>query len=433
MIRRMLPVLGWLLGFALTPLAAVELWRSQPTAEATDPSVRLTLNPTLKLSALGARNPDDRLLFPQADTALLHSRLRLHFALRLGAQANVEIDYEQQGRYASYDLNGGNGFAAALGGARLQRHPPYRVTPLYDRIVDERRVQYDHELDRLSIALHPGWGEVIVGRQAVGLGRGVLFTAVGVFAPFAPLEVDREWQRGVDAARIEVRLTDKASAELIAIGGESWAESAALARLRGYLGEYDAELIAGVRSEDLLLGGVLSGNVGDAELHTELLLFRTLHPQFDPQPTGDDRLAPKFLLGGSYAFVDIGDGLNVAAEYFFSGFGAADPRDIDRLLLRPEARLRYLRGDTQILGQHALGLQATLSFWGDWTAGANLVASLVDGSGALSPSLRWNVNDTLTALAAVTVPWGRGSRFGNLRSEYGAQPTTVFVQVAGYL
>jgi hypothetical protein len=48
-----------------------------------------------------------------------------------------------------------------------------------------------------------------------GWRRGVLFTAVDLFAPFSPLEADREWRAGVDAVRTDIKLTERSSIDLV--------------------------------------------------------------------------------------------------------------------------------------------------------------------------------------------------------------------------
>ena len=79
---------------------------------------------------------------------------------------------------------------------------------------------YRHALNRAFFAWRLGSGEVQLGRQAIGWGRGVLFGAVDIFAPFNPLEIDREWRRGVDALRASLPLTDRSlSPQIPAVSG----------------------------------------------------------------------------------------------------------------------------------------------------------------------------------------------------------------------
>jgi hypothetical protein len=58
-----------------------------------------------------------------------------------------------------------------------------------------------------------------------------LFGAVDLFSPFTPFEADREWRRGVDAVRCDLKLTDRASLDVVAAFGESGDRLSLLASL----------------------------------------------------------------------------------------------------------------------------------------------------------------------------------------------------------
>jgi hypothetical protein len=362
-------------------------------------------------------------LYPDRDEILGLFRVRLGLTARHGAIANSDIAYEHRARWTS-------GGAAPPGGQILPSgsEAPYRVAGLDWEIADTGdSFTYRHEIDRAVTALHPSWGEVTVGRQAIGLGRGVLFGAADVFAPFSPLEVDREWRRGVDAARVEVRLSRTGSLELIGVAGEGWDESAVLGRVRGYLGTIDGELILGKRARDAMAAGIVSAAVGDAEAHAEIACFDTPEPQPDGGFLGRDHLAVTALLGASYTF-DTGNGLTLLGEYHYSGLGVEDIEDAALRLEDPDFQDRVLRGDTRILGQHVAALQASYPVTTTWSAALLLLQSPVDGSGLLTPSVRWDLTQAATLIASAYLPWGKAPSDGNLRSEYGGSPTSVFVQ-----
>jgi hypothetical protein len=324
--------------------------------------------------------------------------------------------------------------AGGAGGAFLPAtgEAPFRIAQL-DREISRSgdRFSHRHEVDRAQLALHPSWGEVTVGRQAIGLGRGVLFSAVDLFNPFSPLEVDREWRRGVDAFRAEYRLSGTSSAEVIAVLGDSWDESALLGRIRGYVGNVDAEVLAGRRVEDDLVGISVSAAVLEAEVHGELALFDAADAQPDGGLFGSNHLVAKGVLGSSYTF-GIGNGLTVLAELHYSGFGVEDIEDAVPRLLDRAFRERYLRGDMQILGRYATGVQASYPVNATLSVAMLILQSPADGSGVASPSLRWDLNDSVSLLFNLFVPWGEEPRNGLLQSEYGGTPESVFVQINAY-
>ena len=299
------------------------------------------------------------------------------------------------------------------------------------QITADDRFLYRHEIDRLLVAFHPDWGEVTIGRQAIGLGRGVLFSAVDGFSPFSPVEVDREWRRGVDAVRLEYRLSGVSSAELIAVAGARWDDSALLARMRGYIGNLDGELIVGKRAGDVMCAGALSMAVKDAEVHLELAVFDTPESYPDGALFGDEHLVAKAVLGSSYTF-DAGNGLTVLGEYHYNGFGVRDASDIAAHLLEPARQERYLRGELQTLGQHALGLQCAYPFSPTLNGSLMTLCDPTDGSGILSPSLVWDASQQTSVALSAFVPWGASPHNGQIRSTYGSSAASLFIQLSMY-
>lgn len=400
--------------------SAAELWSSE------DGEQLLSLDTTLKAGTFLSRNPDDRALYPSRTTALGLSRVRLDLNMRFDRSANALVAYEVSGRWASRDnAFGGLGVLPSVG------DPAWRITPLFDDLHEGNRTVAFHELDRALIALHPRWGEVTIGRQAIGLGRGVLFSAVDVFAPFSPLEVDREWRRGVDAARVEARLSPTTSVEGVGVFGSSMDNSAFFLRGRGYVGPLDAELLGGWHAEDEFVAAVVSSALYDAEVHGELALFHTPDDHPDGGLFGARDLILKALIGSSYTF-NVGNGLTLLGEYHYSGFGAKDTGDISMLFARPDFQKRLLRGDTQILGRHALGAQLSYPFNESLSGSVNVLFSPTDGSGTLSPGIRWDISRTTSLDVVAFLPWGEGPGGGMLRSQYGGSPYSLFAQLSVY-
>ncbi len=398
--------------------AGRELW--------TDGDRGASLRTSLKSALVVERPPDDPLLFPDGTSAGSYWRLRLDLDVRPSAWAAVAVAYEHRLR------TGASTAALGTGAVVDALPPPWRLTPLDEEIASGPSLLWRHELDRASVALHLGRTEATVGRQAIGWGRGVLFGAVDLFAPFSPLEADREWRRGVDAIRAEVRVTERTSAEAVAALGESADASIFAARLRGYVGDVDAELVGGRRGRDVFAGATSSAAVGDAEIHGELAVFRAPDPLPSGGAWGDARLAPKAVVGGSYRF-DVGRGLAAFAEYHYSAFGARSPgRLVDLLAGSEQFRERYVRGDTQILGRHAVALLATLELTNELAGQALALVSPRDGSGVLSPSATYTLSDAASVQATLYVPWGARPEGLALRSDYGWTPLSLFVQLRLY-
>ncbi len=306
---------------------------------------------------------------------------------------------------------------------------PYRVTQLDWLLIDQSSLSLAHEIDRAWVAFHPSFGEITIGRQAIGYGRGVLFSAVDIFAPFSPLEVDREWRPGVDAVHAEVRASEHLSADVAAGFGDSFSidKSAFIGRVRGFVGDVDGALLFGRRATDWMFAATSSAAVGDASVYGEAAWFYTNGQGVDGGWLGSDRWVAKFVAGVNYSF-DIGTGLKVFAEYHYSGFGFPHILEATTLLAQPAYQARFLRGDSQILGRHAFALVASYDPFSDSTASLTAIMSPVDGSGLVSPSLTWTMSDRASLVGTAFFPWGAGPQGVVLHSEWGSSPLNVFVQ-----
>jgi hypothetical protein len=405
------------------PVAARELWTGEDERQ-------LQLRTSLKASLLPSHAPDDPVLFPQRDTAASLWRLRLEPELRASPAVTIAAAYEQRLRIASTTQT-----LAGLGVLPSGAPGAYRIRQLDWGFVDSGAYTWRHQIDRGFVALRLGRVEVTAGRQAVGWGRGVLFGAIDLFAPFSPLEADREWRRGVDAVKADVRLTERISLDVIGAFGQPFQpgplDSSALAgRVRGYAGKVDLELVGGWRARDVFGGLATSAALGDAEAHGELALFRAP----DALPAGGQlgaRGAIKAVAGGSYRF-PLGKGLLAFLEYHYSGFGAARAADILPLVANPDFQRRFLRGDSQILGRHAIALLANYEWSPDLTLGGLCLQSPVDGSGVVAPSATLTLGDRLSVLGTVYVPYGAAPVAGVLASEYGAAALSALVQIRVY-
>ncbi|MHB8872162.1 MAG: hypothetical protein ACYC8T_00600 [Myxococcaceae bacterium] len=381
----------------------------------------------LKSTGLVSRARGDELLFPQRVGAQSLWRLRLEPELRPTSSLTATLAYEQR-----LQLQSAGPELLLLGPLPAAQAPaPYRVTQLDWSLATAPGLFWRHEIDRAQLSIHLERAEVTVGRQAIGWGRGDLFGAVDLFAPFSPVEFDREWRRGVDAVRADVKVGERYSVDLVAAFAETVNGSAFAARARGDLGPADAELVFGRRAEDLFAGATASAPVSGAEVHAELAFFWLPRPWLFGGAFGNDRLVPKAVAGASY-YLGVGDGLNLVGEYHYSGFGAPRPEEVLPALLDPEFQSRFLRGDSQILGRHALAALATYTLGMSGSAALQVLVDPSDGSGLVSPSVSLDLGESITVLAGAYFPFGAPPEGATLKSQFGATPLSGLVQLRVY-
>ncbi len=328
---------------------------------------------------------------------------------------------------------------------------PYRIEQLDADVIDATSgLSVRHELDRASVTIAFGSADVTAGRQAVGWGRGLYFSAVDIFAPFSPLESDREWRRGIDAVRLRLPITDLWTLDAVGAFGERSEDSSFAARAHGYVGDIDGELLFGSRREAVFYAATASMPVFDAEIHGEAAVF--IEPEGaspighdadrGSSPTGallggpawdsaiEQDAVLKALVGASRSF-DLMAGLYVVAEYHYSGYGVEDVTDMDQITDSTFVN-RFANGDTQILGRHAVAVQASYGFAGTAPISLTWLGSPVDGSGVFIPAVNWSFSDSVTLTAQAYLAHGEGSQEGELRSEYGATPASVIAQISFY-
>jgi len=398
---------------------AIELWSGEGGGRS------CSVTTSLKWTSLLSHAPADTLLYPEDWSGSSLWRFRAVLDARPTSWFRAEIAYEQGVRIVS----GGAGAGGGAGILPSSLPVPYRITQIEDSLVESGTgLSVRHELDRASADVSVGLFDLTVGRQAVGWGRGLLFGAVDIFAPFSPLESDREWRRGIDAVRLRAPITDRISVDAVGAFGESVDESAFAGRVHGYVGDIDGEVFVGRRRDDGLYAASLSFPLLGAELHGEFAAFAVPSPVSN-DVLGDDFVA-KALVGGSRTF-DVLSGLYVVAEYHYSGFGVRDITDPEELEDR-EFIARYARGDIQIVGRHAVAVQLSYGFAGVTPISLTWLSSPVDGSGVLIPSVNWIYSDSVTLSASAYVAHGAGPRDGALRSEYGATPAGGLLQISFY-
>lgn len=406
--------------------AALVLIPANGTAQEAEPArspATFTFRTSIKAGALFFRAPAAPALFPDRTGAESLWRVRFEPVVTTGDGTVFTLGYEQRLRYRS----SGGGIATA-GILPSQGVAPFRVRQLDWGLSDTSTTTWRHEIDRANVRMRVRTTEFTIGRQAIGWGRGVIFGAVDLFAPFAPLEADREWRRGVDAIRADVKLTDRSSLDIVGAFGPAWDRSAVAARVRGYAGPMDVEVMAGRRARDVFGGLTTSAAVGDAELHGEVAAFRVPADL----PRDDSHLVWKAVAGGSYR-IPIGSGVLFYVEYHYSGFGAQRPSDILPMLSTPAFAGRYLRGDTQILSRHAVGLIASYEASTELSLSGQWIHNPRDRSGVLAPGFTWTFSDRMSVLGTVYGPYGRAPQGAVMRSEYGTASRSGLLQLRVYL
>jgi hypothetical protein len=399
---------------ASPPAAGRELWTGSDGSSAIN--VKLSLETAAVFAAPETIDP----LADAVGSGLVRLRMDGEYRMAGGIALDVAWDNRVVNRYPA---------TRSLGVLPPVSPAPFRIRQAGGNLFQSSSlVDYD-ELDRASVSWESDRVRVVAGRQAVGWGRGVIFSAVDIFAPFTPLEIDREWRRGVDAVNADVKLTKSSSIGVVLAAGPTWRESAAGCRLRGYLGPADAEILVAKRAEDQMYGATGSMAAGDAEVHAEAALFHTPGDLPLTGLSGGKDLLAKAILGISNNFL-LGSGLKTMLEYHYSGFGAANPSGLEDLAAAPAFARRLARGDTQIVGRQAAALTVNYTFGVAVSAGLEALQSLTDPYGVLALSATWDMSDTYSV--AITGYHGYRALDGASRGQFASMPAGALLQLKWY-
>lgn len=417
---------NWILWFSVFLLSAgavrgFELW-------STDTGY-LDLRISSKWTSLLAHTPDDSILYPEKWNAANLWRVRADLTGRPHQFIAVGIAYEQRMRFVSE--NSGNGVG---GGDQFSNAPiPFRIRSGDESIVRiGDSFEYRHELDRAYLVADIGSTECTIGRQSFGMGRGTVFSAVDIFVPFAPVDYDREWRRGIDALRVNIPISNSFSTDLVTALGSDMDSSAACVRVKGFFGGLDGEFIVARRYKDTMAAIATSVPVLDAEIHGEIALFNTSDDLLDNGLLKDEQLAVKALIGGSYT-LDFGAGVMASAEYLYSDFGIKEITDLPGYFEDDVFLSRLQRGDLQVLGRHTGMSRISYGFGTEKPITMTWIFSATDGSGLLMPSVNWSFSDEISITAFAYLSYGSDPEEGNLTSQYGDTPTTGLLQLSFYL
>jgi hypothetical protein len=396
-----------LLAALLVRAAAVPAQTAESPTTEPDVSVRISIKSTAFVSQLPGSPGlvDDR----RAVTGFW--RLRFEPTVRASEAVGVEFALDQRVRASS-------SVSVAVAGGVLPSTAaaPFRIHQLDWQLSSSDRTEWRAEIDRAAVHVRWRAAEMTAGRQAIGWGRTVMFGALDIFSPFTPLEADREWRRGVDAVRADVKMTPRTSLDVVAAIGDAVDRSAFAARVRGFAGKMDLEIMGGRRATDACVGVSSSAALGDAEVHGEVARFGVV---------------TKGVAGGSYRLA-LGTGLLAVAEYHYSGFGATSAAGMLTALGDPVFRERYLRGDTQLLGRHVVAALASYEWSPELSGTAQWLQSPVDGSGVAVPSLTLTLSDKWSVAISGYVPYGHKPREGTLGSEFGRAPLVALIQARIY-
>ncbi|MFC1791687.1 hypothetical protein ACFL0I_04385, partial [Gemmatimonadota bacterium] len=320
-----------------------------------------------------------------------------------------------------------SGFGGSAGGFGVSVVPGRSVNLSAD-LIDKERLHAWHDVDRLSLTVYTGMGDVTLGRQAITWGISNLFPVHDLWAQFSPFELDTEEKPGIDAFRflsypwegveLDVVVADRGSADDLSAG------------IRAGMGLSWGDLYVGggkFWNQALVLGGVATP-VGSFKLRAEGVIPYDLEL--------DHGRLPRATLGVDW----FGGETMLSGEYHFNGVGVADRDRYGEAIADP----RFARGESYYLGRHYLG---GLASWSPGNDRLNLALSgmvnLQDPSSIFTPVLTYDFGQETRVSAGGMISFGGAPIAGVggdpgmppvplLKSEYGMYGDLFFTRISIY-
>jgi len=328
------------------------------------------------------------------------TRLRLRLNGRKGGTCAWELHYELRGLAADPDVSLPT-FSAQAGAS--------------GQLLDMEAVTYDepgyvmrHMVDRAWFRWTPGWGEFVVGRQAITWTVGRLWFPTDLFGPFLPFDIEQDEKKGVDAVNAAINLGALSSIRLIYAPLDEREDDRVGARFKASLGGFELHAMWGYFSGDRVAGGSMAHNLFGAVARVEGAYTHPLD--------GDDRWS-------MVANVDAGlpKNMYVAVEYYHQSEGEVSKENYWR-----SAPL-YYGGKIYGMARDYIGLIYNWQATALVRPGLTGVMNLSDSSLFVAPRVEWKAARDVTVAAAANLFVSSGAK-----SEFGGYPDSYYSYVKVY-
>ncbi|MFD2531672.1 hypothetical protein [Gracilimonas halophila] len=249
---------------------------------------------------------------------ILHHRIESEFDF--GDHIEFQVDVRTR-LFNGWTVNNTPGY-----GDFLENDPGY--FDLSHTWIDSDHTVMNSAIDRLQFSYLNGPWEVHAGRQRINWGKTMVWNPNDLFNAYAYLDFDYEERPGTDALYASYSWSYASSVEAGYRIGESLDESVIAGMLRGSLGEYDVQLIAGNYLDQLALGLGWSGYLKTAGFKGEASYFHSRDNFFDES----GHIAA--TVGGDYMFPNA---VYASAEFLYNGGWNRSPNPLGQLTRPPSA------------------------------------------------------------------------------------------------
>ncbi|MCK5542835.1 MAG: hypothetical protein KAI40_09085 [Desulfobacterales bacterium] len=295
-----------------------------------------------------------------------------------------------------------------------------RLMDLSSKIKQGNDYFVSHRLDRLNLSLDSDFGRMIIGRQAVTWGNGLLFNPMDIFNPFSPYDTERDYKKGDDMAYFETFFKRGDDLQFIYAprrdlqdGNIKFSKSSIGIKYHLLFDNMEFDFMAARHYEDNLAGIGYVGTVGNAVLRSDLIYT------FAGGDTKNDFLS--FIVNIDYSWTWFEKNFYGLIEYYYSGLGIDD---YGQAYADSDLSSRISRGEIYGLGKKYLSssirieLNPLLNF--NFTA----IANLNDPSYLFQPGISWNAAQNLEITIGSNLAGGKkDDEYGQVQIPFSTKRT----------
>jgi hypothetical protein len=284
-----------------------------------------------------------------------------------------------------------------------------RLMDLSSKIKQGNNYLISHRLDRLNLSLDGDFGRMIIGRQAVTWGNGLLFNPMDIFSPFSPYDTERDYKKGDDLVYFETFFKRGDDLQFIYVPRRDLQDSnikfskSSIGLKYHFLSDnMEFDFMASRHYEDALAGIGYVGTLGNTVLRSDLIYTLA------GGDMKDDFLS--YIINIDYSWVWFKKNLYGFVEYYYSGLGVDD---YSKVYTDYDLLTRINRGEVYGLGKNYLSSSIRIELNPLLIFNFTAIVNLNDPSYLLQPGITWNAAQNLE----ITV--GSNFAIGGKGDEYG--------------
>lgn len=288
-----------------------------------------------------------------------------------------------------------------------------RLFDLTKAVKEEEQYILYHRLDRFYLGLQPTWGFLLMGRQAVTWGNGLVFNPMDLFNPFAPTDIERDYKIGDDMIFMQFPLSEIGDVQVLYLprrdtgsGDVTWNRSSLAGKIHFPWNTAEFDVMVSKHYKDAVVGFGSTGYIGDAAWRLDATWT------FLGQDGGNsDYLS--LVANVDYSWVLGRKNFYGFLELFINGLGSSS---YSEAIIDPDIATRLERGDLFVLGRAYVSGHVTAEVHPLVNLVITVITNLADPSGIFQPRAVWDVAQSVQVTAGGNLYYGeRGSEFGGFQ------------------